>query len=76
MITTLKSHSVELPLTILKTVHFNDNDKLNVKVKNNTIILEKVESKYKNIKELFESYEGEYEPSEFDWGKPAGGEIW
>ncbi len=76
MITTLKSCSVKLPLHILKSVHFNDNDTLNVKVQNNTIILEKVDNSYKNIKELFSDYNGGYEAKEIDWGKKRGTEIW
>ena len=39
------------------------------------IILEKAEKK-KNIRELFENYNGKYEPIEMDWGKPVGDEIW
>ena len=27
------------------------------------------------INELFEGYDGEYEPVEIDWGKPVGKEI-
>ena len=31
---------------------------------------------HKSIEELFEGFEGEYEPIEIDWGKPVGKEIW
>ena len=30
----------------------------------------------KNIKELFKNYNGDYKPTEIDWGKPEGDEIW
>jgi antitoxin MazE len=30
----------------------------------------------KSIDELFEGYDGDYEPIEIDWGKPEGNEIW
>jgi antitoxin MazE len=31
---------------------------------------------YKSIQELFEGFDGEYEPVEIDWGKPVGDEVW
>ena len=31
---------------------------------------------HKSIKDLFEEYDGEYTPKEFDWGIPAGEEWW
>ena len=34
------------------------------------------DKKRKNIKELFENFEGAYEPIEIDWGNPEGEEIW
>ena len=34
------------------------------------------DKKRKNIKELFENFEGAYEPTEIDWGEPEGDEIW
>ena len=33
-------------------------------------------NKRKNIKELFKDYDGNYEPTEIDWGEPVGDEIW
>jgi hypothetical protein len=33
------------------------------------------EKPYKSIEELFEGFEGEYEPMEIDWGEPVGEEI-
>ena len=29
-----------------------------------------------NIVDLFDGYNGEYEPEEFDWGDPVGREVW
>ena len=28
------------------------------------------------ITELFEGYSGDHQPTEFDWGKPQGKEMW
>ena len=30
----------------------------------------------KTIEELFQNYRGGFSPSEIDWGKPRGREIW
>lgn len=32
--------------------------------------------KRKSIVELFEGYDGEYKPTEIEWGIPIGEEIW
>lgn len=32
-------------------------------------------SKRKNIKELFENFNGEHHPVDIDWGQPTGKEI-
>lgn len=41
------------------------------------IVIERIIStKRKNIKELFEGYEGEYKRENIDWGSPEGEEIW
>lgn len=34
------------------------------------------EKRRPDIYELFEGYNGEYEPVEIDWGEPAGLEVW
>lgn len=33
-------------------------------------------SNRKNIVELFEDFDGEYKPTEIEWGIPTGEEIW
>ena len=33
-------------------------------------------SNRKTIEELFEGYEGDYVPTEIDWGEPVGNEVW
>ncbi len=33
-------------------------------------------NKPKSIEELFEGYDGDYAPTEFDWGEPVGSEVW
>ena len=70
------SQGVRLPKALLDTVKWNENEQVTIIVEEGKLIIEKAKNKRKNIKELFADYEGEYQPSEIDWGKPEGEEIW
>lgn len=79
MITTIQkwgnSQGIRIPKSLLNAVHWDENEQLSLIVQDNKIIIEKTESR-KNIKELFEGFNGEYKPINIDWGAPVGGEIW
>ena len=79
MITTLQkwgnSQGIRIPKAILDTMNWHENEEINMTTKNNKIIIEKSKRR-KNIIELFDGYEGEYEANELDWGDPKGEEIW
>ena len=72
------SQGIRIPKTILNTVHWHNDEMIEIITDENTIILKKIEppKKRKNIKELFNNYSGDYKPSEIDWGKKEGAEIW
>ena len=71
------SQGIRIPKILLETVNWNENEKIVILVEDDKLIIEKAKDKRrKNIKELFENYEGEYEPIEIDWGTPEGEEIW
>ena len=71
------SQGIRIPKILLETVNWNEDEKIVILVEDNKLIIEKAKDKRrKNIKELFENYEGEYEPIEIDWGTPEGEEIW
>lgn len=71
------SQGVRIPKILLDTVNWSENEQIVILVQNNKIVIEKAkDKKRKNIKELFENYNEEYEPVEIDWGKPEGEEIW
>lgn len=81
MITSLqKSGNIQglsLPEAILKSIHWNNEDFHIEVTQDEKIIIEKVKSKErKNIQQLFEDFEGEYEVEEINWGEPVGKEIW
>ena len=70
------SQGVRIPKIILDTVNWAEDEQIMIVVDNGKIVMEKAKTKWKNIKELFENYKGEYEPTEIDWGEPKGEEIW
>ena len=45
-------------------------------LRHSTVKIIETQKAHKSIEELFEGFEGEYEPIEIDWGKPVGKEIW
>ncbi len=72
------SQGVRIPKVILDSVNWSENEKIVIIVDNGKLVIEKAkkEHKRKNIKELFNNYNGDYKPTEIDWGKPEGDEIW
>lgn len=71
------SQGIRLPKYILDTINWNTNEEIEIKVENGKIVIEKpVQRERKNIKELFANFDGEYQPTVIDWGKPMGEEIW
>ena len=69
------SHGIRIPKAVLEELKWRDNEKINLKIEKNKIIIEKNETR-KNIKELFENYKGKYAPIDIDWGENVGDEIW
>lgn len=56
-------------------MQWKDDEQIVITAEKDKIIIEKATSR-KNIKELFDEYDGDYTPAEIDWGKPEGKEIW
>ena len=71
------SQGVRIPKVLLDTINWSENEKIVILVQDDKLIIEKAaDKKQKNIKELFENYEGEYEPIKMDWGDPEAEVIW
>ena len=72
------SQGIRIPKVILDSVNWSENEKIVIIVDDGKLVIEKAKEEYKrkNIKELFENYKGDYKPTEIDWGKPEGDEIW
>jgi len=72
------SQGIRIPKAILEILKWDENESLELTTKNDQVIIKRSVKihKRKNIKELFANYKGDYKPTEFDWGKPVGKEIW
>lgn len=71
------SQGIRLPKHLLESVHWDENEELQIKAEDGKIIIEKlVPTKRKTIKELFDDFDEQYESIDIDWGNPVGEEIW
>ena len=83
MVTTIQkwgnSQGVRLPKALLDSLLLHENDTVEITSDKDSIIIKKTARKRrakKSLAERFEGYEGNYDCSEFDWGKPMGKEEW
>ena len=73
------TQSVYLPEIFLKELFLQENDKIDITVKNESIVIKKAARKRradKSLAERFEGYTGDYQCFEADTGKPVGLEVW
>ena len=71
------SQGIRIPKYLLNELAWADDETVDISVEDGKIIIERISPpQKKNIKELFEGFDGKYEPSEFDWGEPKGREVW
>ena len=76
------SHGIRLPKQLLNDLDIKVNDKLNIEVVNDKMIIKK-EKTHKTLKERLEDFYGKpiskikkIEVEEIDTGSPVGDEIW
>ncbi len=71
------SQGIRIPKHLLDSLKWDTDEKITIKAQDNRIVIEQAEpKKHKTLSELFDGYNGDYEPEEFDWGEPVGREIW
>jgi antitoxin MazE len=71
------SQGIRLPKMLLDSVNMSENDTIEITAKDNSLILKKADNAHqKTIEELFEDFDGEYEPINIDWGDPVEDEVW
>jgi antitoxin MazE len=69
------SQGVRIPRNILDDAKIMVGDPVDIHTKDEIILIRK-ERAQKTIEELFIGYEGTYAPSEINWGRPVGNEVW
>ena len=77
------SYIVRFPASIIENVEIKESEVVQVFEEYGRIIIQKTDmttlandTTRTTISELFEGYDGEYEPIQIDWGTPVGKEIW
>ena len=72
------SHGVRIPKPLLDSLNWQTNEKISLRTRGNRLIIEKApQNKRKTIEELLDGFNFDnFQPSEFDWGKPVGREVW
>jgi len=77
------SYIVRFPASIIENVEIKESEVVQVFEEYGRIIIQKTDmttlandTTRTTISELFEGYDGEYEPIQIDWGAPVGKEIW
>ena len=81
MITSIRkwgnSQGIRIPIQVLSAADFSIDDIVDVTANDGKIVLEKANKATRpTISELFADYDGDFAPSEFNWGLPEGNEIW
>lgn len=80
MITTLKKwgngQGLRISKELMKILGIDSiEQEIKIEVIDHKIVIEKAEREI-TIDNLFEGYDGDYKPSEYDWGEVEGREIW
>ena len=73
------SQGIRLPVQLLKEVHLNIGDPVHIITEKETVIIKPVRKNPRgrhDLKKLMAAFPKDYEPQEFDWGKPQGKEEW
>lgn len=68
------SQAVRLPKTILEMADIHENDQVEIKVQDGNLLIIPVK-KHRTLEERIAEYQGNYQCSEWDVGKPIGKEV-
>ena len=71
------SQGIRLPKFLLDSLNWSEDEEITITAKNNSIIIVQAKPKKRpTIDQLFENYNGDYQPEEIDWGEAQGSEVW
>ena len=68
------SRGIRIPKRILDNLNFKENEIVEIKEANGSILIQKAVKEYMSLDDLFKSYNGNYECSEYDFGEDVGNE--
>lgn len=63
-------------MSILDGLNWKDGDILELKIKDNKLIIENSSDDEMNIEDLFEDFNDQYSKEDIDWGNITGKEVW
>jgi len=71
------SQGIRIPKAFLDALGMMENDLVELSRVDDTIVITKVKNeKELTLDEIFKDFDGESAAEEFDWGPPAGREVW
>lgn len=70
------SQGLRVAKDLLKEAGLQTGTLVNVSVLKDAIIVRKARKKHPSLAELVKRIPKDYKPSEYDWGKPMGKEVW
>ena len=71
------SQGIRIPKAFLEALGMMENDLVELSRVDDNIVITKVkEKKELTLEDIFKDYDGEYAAEKFDWGSPAGKEVW
>ncbi len=71
------SKGVRIPSILLKTLNLKANDRINMVIEDNKLIITKVVSNNKiSLQDRIDNYDGPNLIEDYDWGTPRGKELW
>lgn len=68
------SQGIRIPKAILESASFRENQSFRFIARDGEIVLKKERGHIK-LADRFKSYQGTYQPQEFEWGGPVGKEV-
>lgn len=70
------SDGIRIPSSYLKTLNLKTNDKVELIIEDDRIVIYKIVTKKYSLKEEFEKYNGENLSNDFSWDEEKGREVW
>ena len=71
------SQGIRIPKAFLEALGMRENDHVEIERVDDSIVIKKIITSQKlTLDDIFEGYNENYQPEQFDWEKPVGKEVW